>query len=165
MSHKTYRMINPVFLFTFVIVALSLSGCSETVPAYYDEYAYTEPLCRYFKEVFGKENFLAQHEKVFVLPLNSCSPCLETTLNYLIEHAQYTNIGTVVVGKAKKEKHARLVEALSDKADLVLIDEKEKLAGYETNIFGPALIQRAGRKYYQVNLSDEIWKKLKKDLR
>jgi len=72
---------------------------------------------------------------LFVIPLSSCTPCVNSALNLFLE-INGDDVGIITIGLPENSETLQLMKKISS-LDQVWLDEKEELAKYRTNIGSP----------------------------
>lgn len=148
-----------------VAVGLTLHACiSNNQHPYKKPYAYTDGLNSYFQRIKEGKDHISNYKYFFLIPFKSCTPCLETTLNFILKYQQTENIGVVAISYPETPKLDSLYQELQASDVLLYHDTTSLIYRYETNAFGISLILPQENPIIEIKLTDAIWITLADDL-
>ena len=160
----TYLKWRPLKLILIFWAGLTLSSCTSEPPAYEKPYAYSDGLIDYYNRITNGEDVISNYEYFFLIPFKSCTPCLETTLQYILKYEQTENIGVVAINDPETPKLDSLFQTLQKSRVLLHHDSTELIYRYETNAFGISLILPQEDPIMEIKLTDAVWIDLAEDL-
>lgn len=131
-----------------------------------NSYEYEEGLNDYLK-FSGLEGWRDSYDQLFLIPLQSCTPCLETTMSYILLNHQSSSqkIKVILVGKAETPANRELAEKLRLMlGDDAYLDTSTTIYEYETNVRGISLLHRLENNLIEIQLTDQIWSQLAPEL-
>ena len=99
------------------------------------EYNYSEDFYLYFENTFNTSLKDQGLKHLFVIPLSSCTPCVNASLNLFLE-INREDVGIITVGLPDNSKTFQLVNKIYS-LNKVWLDDKEELTKYRTNIGSP----------------------------
>ncbi len=100
-------------------------------------YEYTEDFNYYFKENFKMSLFDLNKEKLFVVPVSSCTPCVDMVLNNL-ENNECNNCAALFVGQPDNERQNQINRIVNNIT--AFYDEKSDLYSYQTDVGKPCVL-------------------------
>ena len=110
-----------------------LVSCNPKSPL--EDYNYSEDFNVYFSNTF--ETVLQDQaiKHLFVVPLSSCTPCVEATLSFFIEFSG-KDVGIITCGLPDNENTLNYIKTIST-LENVWMDNDGDISKYRTNIGAP----------------------------
>ncbi|GEM_PF-3000648 len=123
--------------YAVIIAGVILWSCKHT--GNYSGYKYEANFFSFLNKAFDLSPESVNDKFIFVIPVNSCSPCVEKTLGFLALPAHHHVVG-LILANSKKDliRYKEIIEGNNNGNlyyDLAAIH-----ANYELGIFGPVLI-------------------------
>lgn len=107
-------------------------------------YSYENNFGEYIEEAYDLSFLDLENKFVFVIPINSCSPCVTKTLEFLNQHREDPQVLGLIL--ADRDKDILKFDYLISSNENLLFDFHSIYAGYELGIFKPTLIKIHNRK-------------------
>lgn len=127
-------------------------------------YIFNEGLDSYLQQTFNTSIADIQDSILFVVALESCTPCVDTTL-YELNNLNCPECSVIWVGIPKDSIMIEKVESINKKFE-TFSDSTFQIYNYETNIGNPAILLLKDKKAAKhITLDSEIWKDVKKILK
>jgi len=118
-----------------VLVSILLSSC-ESAPE--SQYKYEKSFKTYMSDVH-EENDKIINQIYYIVPLYSCSPCVNKNLKFLSALNKIENFKIILIGEATKSSHLEMVNSIINR-HATLIDKENKAQFYELGLGKPIII-------------------------
>ena len=134
----------------FVLIILTLS-CSRDILT---NNQYTDGIKNYLESTFKIKSERFKSTGVFILPLSSCTPCLQSTLKF-IGTLKPNAVMVFAIGKSDASETSRLLQILKNQFE-TYHDTIGDLKFYRTNIGTPYYFEmRNNGEFYGIDLNDQ----------
>ena len=122
------------------IILISLFSCKKhnQENELVKEYQYFEDFSYYFKTTFNEAIKDINKEKLFIVPVSSCTPCVDEVLSNL-SNKQCNACAVVFVGRPEGDQRALIIQKISNKIP-AYHDINSELFNYQINIGKPSLL-------------------------
>ncbi len=138
-----------ILSFFFLMVLICCTGKPKP-----DGYKYNLNLNQY---LIDQHNLTISDEKdiwILIVPLESCTPCINEVLNFALSQKGNTNLKTVLLANGPKSylKNDNQIKQLNPK--IVYYDKEGSYTRYELGIFSPVILHyRNGKEKYFAEIS------------
>lgn len=153
---KKYNFIT-LLLFVSLLFACSNNKQMNKEDTIVKEYAYFKDFTYYFDQTFHTSLREIAPKYVFVVPISSCTPCVDKTIEEL-DKMNPNNSVLVMVGTTDEEERNIKIEKLVSKYKSYR-DLASELYTYETNMGKPTLLIIDNQSIESVTLDSDIWEK------
>ncbi len=120
------------------------------------KYNYQDDFDAYFQFTFNHSISKIEEDILVIIPIASCSMCVERTLDELIKNNYDARI--IVVGTSHEERYLKKLDEIEKNYPL-LYDSEAELFNYETDMGKPTLLILS-KNYQYITLEETAWKKV-----
>ncbi|MBK7035331.1 MAG: hypothetical protein IPH42_03055 [Bacteroidetes bacterium] len=149
------------FLFIYYIFIVVFSCKPENDEVYLLEYPFNEDFKGYLRSTFELEVNEIENQTLVMIPFESCTPCVDSTLKELIA-IKAKNISIFFIGQPVRRNHLESMNIITNTYSCYL-DSLSQIFKYESNIGSPTVLYRIEGQiegFYQ--LSAQNWVEAKK---
>ncbi len=125
-------------------------------------YKYGQDFKRYLKDIHGiSENDLPDQAFIIVIPLASCTPCINDLIFNILSCATNKELIFLFVGESFDEDIVDKVRIIETIQSHVYWDVEDKLMYYETNIGSPTFLLMKNKEFYnKTELNNDTFNQL-----
>jgi hypothetical protein len=122
-------------LFVFLLFFNSLNSCDSKPES---QYKYEKGFKNYLSDVHDINNKII-NQIYYIVPLYSCSPCVDKNLSFLSSLNKMKNFKIILIGESSKISHQSMVNSITKKHN-TLFDKENKAQFYELGLGKPIII-------------------------
>ena len=141
--------------YKFFVLLLFLGSCqvpsSTSLSDLFSEYQYVEDLNYYLNENFNFDLYTLQKENLFIIPIASCTPCVNEVVSKLNSNP-CSSCALLFIGEPNESSQiAVVIDSLNHKYP-TYFDVHSEIYHYQNNIGKPSLLKIDGQKVSQLVL-------------
>ncbi|HET8861336.1 hypothetical protein [Marivirga sp.] len=121
-----------IFILLFFVSLISCDSKPES------QYKYEKDFKNYLSDVHNLNNNII-NQIYYIVPLYSCSPCVDKNLKFLSSLNKIKNFKIILIGESSRKSHQSMVNSIN-KNHVTLFDKENKAQFYELGLGKPIII-------------------------